>query len=405
MCVRSVLPTSGFSTRASKGVFDPFRNFAEEASSSGGKAAKKGKSKKETLANLFKPPVDLIEALPLEGAKEKGARQGKWILVNLQKVDEFACQVLNRDVWKCATVIDLIKDHFIFWQRQHNSGDGLRYIQLYPIDGFPHIGVLDPHTGQRMKIFSKEMTPQSFEDQAWEFLSGNKLVNNDPEPSSAEQIGSLGEDEQMALAIQASMAASRPKPPQARPVVEHVVDSDDTYSDDGTGDDNDTPPDTPEKVARPHNKLHKPLGATAPPSPFAKSRRGAAAPAMPGVGVKPEWKDVVSPAGDTTPAPQATAPPPPALPTSHLPAEPAKDCKEPQCTIRFTFPDNSKLQRRFLASEPLGRLLQFIHSHGFDHEQHNLVCAYPSRNLSKLDSRLTLESQGMKRETVHVQPK
>ena len=103
----------------------------------------------------------------------------------------------------------MIQDRFIFWQRQHNSGDGLRYIQLYPVDGFPHIGILDPHTGvvsarfpggplashtivlengacmhhaqllgfgainvswlivpgQRMKIFSKEMTQQSFEDQ------------------------------------------------------------------------------------------------------------------------------------------------------------------------------------------------------------------------------------------------
>ena len=37
-------------------------------------------------------------------------------MVNIQDVKEFACQVLNRDVWSNVLVRDLIQEHFILWQ-------------------------------------------------------------------------------------------------------------------------------------------------------------------------------------------------------------------------------------------------------------------------------------------------
>jgi len=37
-------------------------------------------------------------------------------MVNIQNVQEFKCQVLNRDIWSNATVKALVKKHFIFWQ-------------------------------------------------------------------------------------------------------------------------------------------------------------------------------------------------------------------------------------------------------------------------------------------------
>ncbi len=49
-------------------------------------------------------------------ARDAGKSQGKWLLVNIQNVQEFTCQALNRDIWSNAGVKALIKDNFIFWQ-------------------------------------------------------------------------------------------------------------------------------------------------------------------------------------------------------------------------------------------------------------------------------------------------
>jgi thioredoxin-related protein len=40
----------------------------------------------------------------------------KWLIVNLQDNSEFACQILNRDLWKEKVVQELVKDNFIFLQ-------------------------------------------------------------------------------------------------------------------------------------------------------------------------------------------------------------------------------------------------------------------------------------------------
>ena len=49
-------------------------------------------------------------------AKEAGTAKGKWLLVNIQNVKEFSCQILNRDVWSNSLVRELIARHFILWQ-------------------------------------------------------------------------------------------------------------------------------------------------------------------------------------------------------------------------------------------------------------------------------------------------
>ena len=47
---------------------------------------------------------------------EYGASKNKWLIVNVQNVKEFSCQILNRDVWSNHAVKDLIKNRFVFWQ-------------------------------------------------------------------------------------------------------------------------------------------------------------------------------------------------------------------------------------------------------------------------------------------------
>lgn len=107
-------------------------------------------STQRRLALLFKPPFDLIERTNLDGAKQKGRAEQKWILVNIQDQTEFQCQVLNRDFWTNAGVKQIVHKHFIFLQYQHDSPNGQSYLNFYSVDGFPHISILDPMTGERV---------------------------------------------------------------------------------------------------------------------------------------------------------------------------------------------------------------------------------------------------------------
>lgn len=103
-------------------------------------------------------------------AKEAGSRANKWLMVNVQNVREFQCQVLNRDVWSHAAVRSLVQTHFILWQVRSlfpvafsadsylanlvlfqvysDSEEGKRYTRYYPVDTWPYVAVLDPQTGQ-----------------------------------------------------------------------------------------------------------------------------------------------------------------------------------------------------------------------------------------------------------------
>ena len=49
--------------------------------------------------------------------------QKKWLLINVQNVQEFVCQALNRDVWSNNGAKAVIKDHFLFWQVYTGSID------------------------------------------------------------------------------------------------------------------------------------------------------------------------------------------------------------------------------------------------------------------------------------------
>ena len=59
-----------------------------------------------------KPPMYLL----ILQLKDAGMAQRKWLLVNVQNVQEFVCQALNRDVWSNSSAKAVIKEHFVFWQ-------------------------------------------------------------------------------------------------------------------------------------------------------------------------------------------------------------------------------------------------------------------------------------------------
>lgn len=74
-----------------------------------------------SLANLFQPPIHLIHtAGGFQGAKNMAKDTRRWLLVNLQSDEEFACHALNRDVWRDELVENLIREGFVFWQTVRN---------------------------------------------------------------------------------------------------------------------------------------------------------------------------------------------------------------------------------------------------------------------------------------------
>jgi hypothetical protein len=99
--------------------------------------------------------------------KAKSCERNQWLLVNIQDVTEFACQVLNRDVWRNQTVKDIVQSNFVFWQvfevylfqfdechflqSYIDTGEGKRVCAYYNIQHFPYVAILDPRTGEMLK--------------------------------------------------------------------------------------------------------------------------------------------------------------------------------------------------------------------------------------------------------------
>lgn len=117
-------------------------------------------------------------------AKEEGTNKNRWLLVNVQNVQEFACQVLNRDVWSNAAVKEIISEHFVFWQIYHDSADGQRYRQFYNVQEFPHIAIVDPRTGEKMLSWNS-LDAATFCEQVTEFISAH------PSPDGSSGAGSF----------------------------------------------------------------------------------------------------------------------------------------------------------------------------------------------------------------------
>lgn len=140
-------------------------------------AAASSSANARSLANLFQPPIHLIHtAGGFQGAKAVAKDTRRWLLVNLQSDEEFACHALNRDVWRDELVENLIREGFIFWQTDNASPEGQTYEQRYKVQAYPHIGIIDPRTGRLM--FRKEgwtqvnpLRPEQFAEIAVDFCS------------------------------------------------------------------------------------------------------------------------------------------------------------------------------------------------------------------------------------------
>ncbi|KAJ3322084.1 hypothetical protein HDU93_003151, partial [Gonapodya sp. JEL0774] len=133
---------------------EAFRDFSREAEAQG--------DSRNRLADLFKPPLDIMFAGDFDSGRILAQQRAKWILVNIQDPTEFQCQVLNRDLWSNSAVKDAIKEHFLFMQFGSRSQEGQKYVNLYKAYRYPHVAIIDPRTGEKAAELKRLSEPVDF---------------------------------------------------------------------------------------------------------------------------------------------------------------------------------------------------------------------------------------------------
>ncbi|KAH7417032.1 hypothetical protein BKA64DRAFT_285854 [Cadophora sp. MPI-SDFR-AT-0126] len=207
---------------------DPAARREGLARATGG--ASESSSKNARLAELFRPPFELMLQVPWDTARDKAKEDGKWILVNVQDPSFFDCQQLNRDIWKHEGIKELVKENFIFIQYSKDDPRGAQYVQYYfPLkdsdSAYPHIAIVDPRTGEQVKVWSGPPVPPAgdFLMQLVEFLDRysldvtkkNPVAKRKPEKSKSIDVDRLTEEEMLDLALKNSLAnngSPGPKP-------------------------------------------------------------------------------------------------------------------------------------------------------------------------------------------------
>jgi hypothetical protein len=168
--------------------------------------------------------------LSWDEARDEGKDSKKWILVNLQDMSDFNCQALNRDIWKDEAIKSLVKENFVFLQYDKTDFAAEQYITFYfPNEGhqnpdnYPHVSIIDPRTGEQVKVFSGIPFPNAldFHAQLVEFLDRYSLsahsknpVSKAKRPERAVNVDRMTEEEMLEMALQNSLDANGgPKQP------------------------------------------------------------------------------------------------------------------------------------------------------------------------------------------------
>jgi len=368
-------------------IFDGFRDFQAEArqqeellknassAEKGTTDSSKNPTKIQTLHDLFKPPIDITFKGTFEAAKEAGAAKGKWLLVNIQDVKEFSCQILNRDVWSNSLVRELIARHFILWQVYHDSDKGQRFMIYYPIKSFPNISIVDPRTGERLIVWDRfeKIDSQLFCDLVTQFLSSHQDLTSEHEfpPEKRQKTDSViekSEDQQLAAAIAASLeedvwSGNRYDSSEDREddgVVESFEDSEEESS---TATDGHTARDNRVSLTSEINQCANRIKANSLDRNSQKTH---------------EYK--VLEEGDET------------------------EIEGPTTKLMLRLPQGNRKQIRMHVNSSLKDLQDYIASLGFPHEKYEIVTNFPRRNLTIVDNSRTLKEENLyPQETIFVQ--
>ncbi|XP_029833348.4 UBX domain-containing protein 7 [Ixodes scapularis] len=366
--------------RATYSVFDGFRDFQAEMRLQEDKMLHGEESpsykKRKTLEDLFRPPLDLMHRGSFESAREVGRTKNRWLMVNVQNVQEFACQVLNRDVWSNATIKSIVSEHFVFWQVYQDSEEGQRYVLFYKVADYPYVAILDPRTGEKVLSWN-QVDAVKFCDAVTEFLAEHptpdgsavippkKKIKSAPE--KPESIFEESEESQMRAAIEASLR-------EGSRVQEPI--SDDDQSDLETFD-SDTESGVTQLAAVRNSAANHVARADSPIDISASNSSGGGSNSNAAVQPKfdaEEWKRFLG------------------------------SDQDEKSELMIRFPDGSRKVMTFPSTSKLKALISFASCSGYDEETHELVTNFPRRNLNSLDHSATLRDAGLfPKETIFIQ--
>ncbi|KAF7538053.1 hypothetical protein G7054_g3253 [Neopestalotiopsis clavispora] len=178
----------------------------------------------QRLADMFRPPYDIISHLSWEEAREEGKEEKKWIIVNVQDSSDFNCQTLNRDHWKDENIRSLLTEHFIFMQFDKDNPRGQEYLGFYfsqyeNASNYPYVAIIDPRTGEQVKLWSGLPFPDKgeFYSDLIEFLDRYSLAANSKNPvpktkpkAKKVDVDRMTEEEMLEMALQNSMENGGP---------------------------------------------------------------------------------------------------------------------------------------------------------------------------------------------------
>ncbi|XP_051944041.1 UBX domain-containing protein 7 [Hippocampus zosterae] len=419
--------------RPARSIFDGFRDFQtetirqEQELRNGGTVDKK----LSTLADLFRPPIELMHKGSFETAKDCGQLENKWLMINIQNVQDFACQCLNRDVWSNDTVKTIIREHFIFWQVYHDSEEGQRYMQFYKLNKFPYISILDPRTGQKMVEWN-QLDVASFLEQASGFLAehgqldGPSCAAPPAKRARSESLIDASEDSQLEAAIRASLQETHyessnipdaPDSPRSEDDsdAEPFSDSEGPISVDGSDGEmaepqkekssNSKHPPTVPTASSAQHRLH--LDSTSSchrKSPFKENNHSHKKEESKKNHLEPSLAGPHQTHTDADPRGNLCA----VVAVNAGPSKTFEDnCPEdngPKARLMLRYPDGQREQISLSSQAKLMALVRHVQSKGYPNECFELVTNFPRRKLTHLDYDITLQEAGLcPQETVFVQ--
>jgi len=347
--------------RRVRSVFDGFRDFQAETRNLEDRLEQGlpvSKSKKKTLEELFKPPLDLMFQGDWQSARDHADRTKRWLLVNIQDAQEFQCQVLNRDLWSNVGVKTIVREHFVFWQQYKESDEAERYMTFYKISDWPYIAIIDPRTGENMVTWSK-IDSSTFPELITEFLSLHPSLETPvKEPPRkkmrSENILEMDEEAQMAAAIKASLA--------------ETLDGGEADSSDGSDLETFTDDDNTNNSFEIKRKVPNGTGGKcSPEKEKSESKRIPSA-----QDEDPSWESFLG-------------------------------VSEEKSNILIRWPDGSRDSWAQPVDTKVRSLLLFISSKGFSTEHYEVVTNFPRRQIDSVDKDLTLKDASLfPRETVFV---
>ncbi|KAI9887010.1 MAG: hypothetical protein M1823_001154 [Watsoniomyces obsoletus] len=370
---------------------DPDRRRRVLSQATGG--ASESSSKASLLAEMYRPPVEIISRLQWSDARDEGKRSEKWLLVNVQDPSIFDCQLLNRDIWKDKQIQETVRENFVFMQFTKDDPRGAPYVQFYfkekdILSAYPHIAIVDPRTGEQVKVWSGPPVPKPMEFlmQLYEFLERFSLAPGarNPIPEAlkgkgrmpAVDVDRMTEEQMLEMAMKNSLGEDK--------------DAGDMGDDqlDGAGNGSMTPQDKGKGKAR------------------AVGTRGGVSYINGSSGGNVQQQQQQSPSTTTTEeaAPETTHASNPlfnAISSDHPHIEPGPDNTT---TTRIQFRHSGgRIIRRFLLTDPVRRIYEWLKAEPLEGKQGKeleLVCS--GRNLMDLLD-VSIEDAGLKNQTVMIE--